>query len=100
MATATDLATGLAYDVDGSGTPIVLLHGLTFDRRIWRPIIERLDGSVMTIAVDMPAHGESGGPAASLENVTGQIGRLLESMGVERPVVVGHSMAAGIAGIF
>jgi pimeloyl-ACP methyl ester carboxylesterase len=100
MATATDLATGLAYDVDGSGTPVVLVHGLTFDRRTWRPIIERLDGSVMTIAIDLPAHGDSGGAPASLENVTGQIGRLLESLGVQRPVVVGHSMAAAIAGMF
>jgi len=100
MATATDRTTGLAYDVEGSGTPVVLVHGLTFDRRTWRPIIERLDGSVMTIAVDMPAHGDSGRPPASLENVTRQINRLVESLGVERPVVVGHSLAAGIAGIF
>ena len=61
MSTAMDLATGLAYDIDGSGTPVVLVHGLTFDRRTWRPIIERLDGSVMTIAIDMPAHGDIGG---------------------------------------
>jgi len=100
MATATDLATGLAYDIDGSGTPLVLLHGLTFDRRTWRPIIERLDGSVMSIAIDMPAHGDSGGAPASLENVTSQIDGLLKALGVERPVVVGHSLAAGIAGIF
>jgi pimeloyl-ACP methyl ester carboxylesterase len=100
MATATDLGSGLAYDVDGSGTPLVLVPGLTFDRRTWRPIIERLDGSVMTIAIDLPAHGDSGGSPASLEHVTGQIARLLESLGVERPIVVGHSLAAGIAGIF
>ena len=43
MATATDLATKLAYDDEGAGTPVVFLHGLTFDRRTWRPIIERLD---------------------------------------------------------
>src|SRR6188508_2667004 len=100
MATATDLATGLTFDVDGSGTPVVLLHGLTFDRRTWRPIIERLDGSVMTIAIDLPAHGDSGGTMARLENVAGQIDRVLASLGVERPIVVGHSLAAGIAGIY
>jgi pimeloyl-ACP methyl ester carboxylesterase len=77
-----------------------LVHGLTFDRSTWRPIIERLDGSVMTINIDMPAHGDSTGAPASLESVTRQIGSLLDSLGVERPVVVGHSLAAGIAGIF
>jgi len=100
MAVATDLVTGLAYDVDGSGTPVVLVHGLTFDRRTWRPIVERLDGSVMTVAIDMPAHGDSGGAPASLEDVTRQIDGLLESLDVQRPVVVGHSLAAGIAGIY
>ena len=49
MATATDLETGLAYDIEGTGTPVVFLHGLTLSRRTWRPIIDqlvRLDGRV------------------------------------------------------
>jgi len=100
MPTATDLQTGLAYDIDGTGTPVVFVHGLTFDRRTWRPIIDQLDGSVTSIAVDLPAHGDSGGEPAPLESVTEQIRRLLEALDVERPVVVGHSMAAAIAGLY
>ncbi len=100
MATATDLETGLAYDLEGTGTPVVFLHGLTFDRRTWRPIIDRLGGSVTSIAIDLPAHGDSGGEPAPLESVTGQIHQLLETLGVERPVVVGHSMAAAVAGLY
>src|SRR5690349_1959612 len=100
MATATDLETGLAYDVEGTGMPVVFLHGLTFDRRTWRPIIDELDGSVTSIAIDLPAHGDSGGEPAPLENVAGRIRRLLEALDVERPVVVGHSMAAAIAGLY
>ena|SRR5713226_581274 len=66
MATAADLETGLAYDIEGTGTPVVFVHGLTFDRRTWRPVIDRLDGSVTSIAIDLPAHGDSGGePAAA-----------------------------------
>src|SRR3954465_11802931 len=58
-------ATKLAYDDEGAGTPVALLHGLTFDRRTWRPISERLDSScARSIAVDLPAHGESGGAPA------------------------------------
>lgn len=100
MATATDPATGLAYDMEGSGTPVVFLHGLTFDRRTWRPIIDRLDGSVTSVAIDLPAHGDSDGKPTDLEDVAGQLHRLLESLSVERPVVVGHSMSAGIAGLY
>jgi pimeloyl-ACP methyl ester carboxylesterase len=100
MSTATDLTTGLAYDLDGTGTPVVLVHGLTFDRRTWRPIIERLEGSVMTIAIDLPAHGDSGGAPARLDEITARMDLLLQSLGVQRPIVVGHSMAAGIAGVY
>ena len=100
MSTATDLTTGLAYDVNGRGAPVVLVHGLTFDRRTWRPIVERLGDSVMTIAIDLPAHGDSGGAPAGLDNIAGRIDLLLQSLGVERPIVVGHSMAVGIAGVY
>jgi len=100
MATAIDLETGLAYDIEGTGTRVVFLHGLTFDRRTWRPVIDQLDGSVTSIAIDLPAHGDSGGEPTLLESVTEQIRRLLEALNVERPVVVGHSMAAAIAGLY
>jgi pimeloyl-ACP methyl ester carboxylesterase len=100
MATATDLETSLAYDIEGTGTPVVFLHGLTFDRRTWRPIIDQLDGSITSIAIDLPAHGDSGGEPTSLEAVAERIHRLLRSLGVERPVVVGHSMAAAAAGLY
>ncbi|MFF8597922.1 alpha/beta fold hydrolase [Streptomyces sp. NPDC015232] len=101
MATATDPRTGLAYDVEGTGTPVVFLHGLTFDRRTWRPVVEELDGSVTSITVDLPGHGGSGGePARRLEDVTERVHRLLGTLAVERPVVVGHSMAAGVAGLY
>jgi pimeloyl-ACP methyl ester carboxylesterase len=100
MATATDLQAGLAYDIEGTGTPVVFLHGLTFDRRTWRPVIDQLDGSVTSIAIDLPAHGGSGGKPAPLETVADRIHRLLHSLGLERPVVVGHSMAAAVAGLY
>ena len=100
MATATDPKTGLAYDIEGTGTPVVLLHGLTFDRRTWRPIIDELDGSVTSITIDLPAHGDSGGEPAPLEDITEQVHRLVRELGAERPVVVGHSMAAAIAGLY
>jgi len=99
MVTKTDPETELAYDLEGTGTPVVFLHGLTFDRRTWRPIIDRLDGSVQSIAIDLPAHGDSGGKPADIADVTDRVHRLLESLGVDKPIVVGHSMSAAIAGL-
>ena len=100
MATAAHTATRLAYDDEGAGTPVVFFHGLTFDRRSWRPIIERFDGSIRSIAVDLPAHGESGGAPAPLEEVAAQVHELLGSLAVERPIMVGHSMMGGLAALY
>jgi pimeloyl-ACP methyl ester carboxylesterase len=92
--------TSLVYEVAGAGTPVVFLHGLTFDRRTWRPIIDRLDGRVKSIAVDLPAHGGSRGEPAPLPQIAEQVHELVAALGVERPIVVGHSMSAGIAFLY
>jgi len=97
MATEGDTTASLAYDEDGAGIPVVFLHGLTFDRRSWRPIIERLDGGVRSIAIDLPAHGDSGGAPAPLDHVAAQVHELLGSLTVDRPILVGHSMSGGLA---
>ena len=100
MAAATDSVTSLAYDDEGAGTPVVFLHGLTFDRRTWRPIIERLDGCLRSIAIDLPAHGDSGGAPAPLDEIAAQVHQLVGSLAVDRPVVVGHSMSGGLASFY
>jgi pimeloyl-ACP methyl ester carboxylesterase len=100
MATAMQQTTRLAFDAEGAGVPVVFLHGLTFDRRSWRPILERLGGSVRSVAIDLPAHGESGGAPAPFDLVAGQVHELLASLAVERPIVVGHSMSGGLASIY
>jgi pimeloyl-ACP methyl ester carboxylesterase len=96
MSTATHRVTRLAYDSDGTGTPVVLLHGLMFNRRTWRPIVDKLGDSIRSIAIDLPAHGESRGAPAPLEQVAVQVHELLASLDVERPVVVGHRCPRGL----
>jgi pimeloyl-ACP methyl ester carboxylesterase len=93
-------STELAYDVRGTGLPVVFLHGLTFDRRTWRPIVDRLGEGVQSVAVDLPAHGESGGAPAALADVADGVHELLSSLGVDRPVVVGHSLSGALAAIY
>src|SRR4051812_27514358 len=100
MAAATESVTGLAYDDEGAGPGVVFLHGLTFDRRSWAPIIERLDGCVRSIAIDLPAHGDSGGAPTSLDDVAAQAHQLVVSLAVDRPIVVGHSMSGGLASFY
>jgi pimeloyl-ACP methyl ester carboxylesterase len=90
----------LGFDRRGAGVPIVLLPGLTFERRTWRPIVERLGDSVCSIAVDLPAHGDSAGSPCDLADVAARVHDLVERLGIDDPVVVGHSMSGGVAMIY
>jgi pimeloyl-ACP methyl ester carboxylesterase len=90
----------LAYDDRGAGTPVVLLHGLTFDRAAWAPIVGDLGEEVRTVAIDLPGHGETGGPPCSLWEAAARVNATVTGLGIERPIVVGHSMSAAIAGIY
>jgi pimeloyl-ACP methyl ester carboxylesterase len=92
---------GLAFDDEGSGLPIIFLHGMTWDRRIWQPIIARLRDRFRCVAVDLPGHGLSHDlPRTSdyqLDAVARRLNQLLLTLDIERPVLVGHSLGGAIA---
>jgi pimeloyl-ACP methyl ester carboxylesterase len=90
----------LAYEKHGDGMSVVFLHGLTFDRTTWRPVIERLGGGVCSIAFDLPGHGETGGDPCSLREAVVRVNAAVESVGISEPVMVGHSISSGIASIY
>jgi pimeloyl-ACP methyl ester carboxylesterase len=96
----TSRKTSLAFERRGAGVPIVLLPGLTFERRTWRPIVERLGEDVCSLAVDLPAHGDSPGSPRDLADVAAQVHDLVERLDIEDPLVVGHSMSGGVAMIY
>jgi len=88
----------LAMESNGTGVPVVFLHGLTFDRRTWRPIIDRLGDGVRSIAIDLPGHGDSPGAGMRLDKLADLIANNLEhACGVTDPIVVGHSMSGMLA---
>lgn len=86
------------------GPPVVLLHGLSFDRRIWRPVIdalERIEPGRRVLALDLPGHGDSPGwPAYDVESLAEGLHRAVEAAGLAPPVMVGHSMSAVIATVY
>jgi pimeloyl-ACP methyl ester carboxylesterase len=90
----------LAHEDRGVGTPVVLLHGMTFDRTTWAPIVAKLGDDVRTIAIDLPGHGETRGYPCSLWDAAALVNETVNGLGIERPIVVGHSMSAAIAGIY
>lgn len=74
---------------EGSGPPIVLVHGFTQTRRCWGPEAADLASDHEVVRVDAPGHGRSADILAGLR--TG--GRLIADQGGEA-TYVGYSMGA------
>ena len=85
---------------DDGRAPVVLLHGLTFDRAMWAPMVDALDGR-RALALDLPGHGDSP-PQASYApaDVADLLHEAVTAAGLSSPVLVGHSIGAVLASGF
>ena len=98
---------GLAADDIGRADgrpPLVLLHGLTFDRTMWRPALtelEAIDPGRRAISLDLPAHGDSPESGSySMEALVERVHDAIDAARLDHPVVVGHSLSAGVASLY
>src|SRR5437763_5918755 len=90
----------LHYVTRGEGRPVVLLHGNTGFAHDFSAVLASLDPlEFRAFAFDRPGHGFSERPAR--DGVMPSQGRLirgaLKSLGVQRPLVVGHSWGGALA---
>lgn len=84
---------GVAYEKTGSGPPILFIHGLTYDRQMWGPVVARLAGDYTCIAIDLPGHGKSADASTyDLLAVTRKIHAAFAQIESRPPIVVGHSI--------
>ncbi|MGW1378155.1 alpha/beta fold hydrolase [Streptomyces sp. NPDC002446] len=89
----------IGYEDEGSGEPLVLLHGHPFDRSMWRPQIEHFSrAGWRVIAPDLRGYGESSVVPGTtpLETFVRDTVALLDRLGVGRFVVGGLSMGGQI----
>jgi 3-oxoadipate enol-lactonase len=89
-------AGGIAYDDEGSGPPVALVHAGPADRRMWSELAATLASEHRVIRPDARGAGESLPPTGAWSHHTDLIG-LLDELLVTRAHVVGASMGAGIA---
>ncbi|MEO3874827.1 alpha/beta fold hydrolase [Nonomuraea sp. B12E4] len=82
-----------------SGPPVVLLHALGLDRRMWEPVMERLAEGRRVFAYDIRGHGSAAGSPApfTLEDAAADLFGVLDALGLEQTHVVGLSYGGGIA---
>lgn len=93
----------------GSGSPIVLIHGIGSRRQVWNPVLDHLAEHHEVIALDLPGFGSSapddetaharlgGDGPGSVVRLADQVGAFLTELGVERPTIGGSSLGGGIA---
>lgn len=90
---------GLAYDIEGDGDAVVLIHAFSVDRRMWDREVQVLRSRVRVIRYDLPGHGQSPMPAepyAPHEDLKA----LLDELGVARAALVGLSAGTAVAADF
>ena len=85
----------------GRGPPVVLIHGLSGQIGNFNyALIEPLAQAYRVLAVDRPGSGYSvrrAGSTASIGAQAGIIAKAIRSLGLGRPVVVGHSLGGAVA---
>src|SRR5215212_2581228 len=90
----------VAYDDEGRGEALVLLHGFPFDRSMWREQSKFLSVTCRVIAPDLRGLGETplgDAGAATMDEMAEDVAALLDALGVERAVLGGLSMGGYVA---
>ncbi len=88
----------LFSESEGAGEPVVILHGLMGACENWRYVRGALAARNRVICLDLPNHGRSP-PAATfdLRSIGGDVIETLDTLGVGRAVVIGHSLGGKVA---
>ncbi len=84
-------------DSGGSGSAVVLVHGITERAESWRPVADRLARDHRVIALDLRGHGASGAAERyDLEAMAHDVVAVIAACGVEQPHLVGHSLGGAV----
>jgi len=86
--------TEIAYDDQGSGPAIVLIHGYPFNRSMWTEQVQSLADRYRVITIDLRGHGDSEAStgASTMTLMAEDVAQLMDELGIERAVVGGLSM--------
>lgn len=97
------LATGVTLPIltagREDGTPVLFLHGLSDSGPSWVPVLAHLPEGVRAIVPTQRGHGDAEKPVAGYApaDMVSDAVAILDTLGVERAVVVGHSMGTVVA---
>jgi pimeloyl-ACP methyl ester carboxylesterase len=89
------------YFERGTGPTLLLIHGLGANMRVFtHSVLERLSDEFRVVLLERPGSGESTREARACARVRSQaetVSAFIRVMGLERPVLVGHSFGGAVA---
>lgn len=90
-------------DYGGNGRPVLVLPGITSPAITWDFVVRALPQGPRYLVLDVRGRGLSEPPATggyTLGHYAGDVAAVVGDLGLDRPVVLGHSMGARIAAAF
>ncbi|WP_138423052.1 alpha/beta fold hydrolase [Maritimibacter alexandrii] len=88
-------------DTGGDGRPVILIHGLGGQlRSLTMTLAEPLSHDFRVIALDRPGMGYSDRPesaSARIDDQAGYVEELIDALGLEKPILMGHSLGGAIS---
>lgn len=90
----------LYYEEHGQGLPVIFLHGFPFDHTSWEPLVPLLRDHARLILPDLRGFGRSPAspdPMYTMRMFADDIHGLINQLGIDKAVLVGHSMGGYIA---
>ncbi len=89
----------MAYEVVGSGPPLVLITGIGYGRWFWHKVVPALAEHFQVVTFDNRGAGESSKPPGPYTTalMAADTAGLLDGLGIRRAYVLGHSLGGFIA---
>jgi len=86
------------YEERGSGTPLVLVHGLGGSTELWKHVAGPLAEDFRVVMYDLRGSGLSAVPPGpySLEELAADLDGVIEALGLGRVLLMGHSMSGAL----
>jgi pimeloyl-ACP methyl ester carboxylesterase len=92
--------TRIFYNSIGEGFPLICTDGIACDMYAWKYIVEKFAGRCRVIRWNFRGHGRSEMPAnmdnLTLENCADDMAAVMEDAGIEKAVLLGHSMGVQV----
>jgi 3-oxoadipate enol-lactonase len=86
----------LYYEAEGEGVPVVLVHGLALDARMWDDQVPALNDIARVVRYDARGFGRSTRDAGTSYSHADDLWRLVDRLEIDTAVLVGLSMGGRI----